>query len=203
LRDKKLYKIIYADPPWNYGNYANDVEPKARDGKYSKFKITPYASMDIEKIKSLPIEKMCEKNAVLFLWVTMPCLQWGLDVIKAWGFEYKTTAFVWVKRKKKSDGYFVGLGNYTRANAEICMLATRGQALKRISKKVLQICDMPVTDHSKKPHVIRDRIIQLFGDLPRVELFARTQVHGWDVWGNDEKLMIKPLEHYLKKKLVD
>jgi len=159
--------------------------------------------MDIEKIKSLPVKQIADENSVLFLWVTMPCLQWGMDVIKAWGFEYKTVAFVWVKRKKISDGYFVGLGNYTRANAEIVMLATRGHALERKSKKVLQICDMPVTDHSKKPNVIRNRIIQLFGDLPRIELFARTQVHGWDVWGNDEKLLIKPLEHYIKKILVD
>ncbi len=192
----KKYKIIYADPPWEYGNYSNDVLPKARDEKYSKFKITPYASMDIEVIKKMPIEKIAEENSVLFLWVTFPCLSWGLDVIKAWGFEYKTVAFTWVKRKKNSPGYFVGLGNYTRANAEICMLATKGKSLERKSKNVPQICDMPVSDHSKKPNVIRDRIIRLFGDLTRIELFARTQVHGWDTWGNDERLKLKPLENY-------
>jgi len=77
------YKIIYADPPWEYGKYSNKVEPKARDGHYSKFKITPYASMDLNDICNMGVEDMAAKDSVLLLWTTYPCLEWGLKVIKA------------------------------------------------------------------------------------------------------------------------
>jgi site-specific DNA-methyltransferase (adenine-specific) len=90
----------------------------------------------------------------------------------------------------------MGLGNYTRANAEICLLATKGKGCKVIDKTIPQICDSPLTKHSKKPDVLRSRIVRLFGDLPRMELFARTKIHGWDVWGNDEKLKSVTLETF-------
>lgn len=192
----KKYKIIYADPPWEYGSYSNKVGKKAKDGNYSKYKITPYNAMSLEDIKKLPVNDLAEDNSVLLLWCTFPCLEMGLEVIKTWGFNYKTVGFVWVKRYKHSDGYFVGLGNYTRANAEICLLATKGKGLTRKSKMVRQICDLPVSDHSKKPHIIRDRIIKLFGNVSRIELFARMNIPGWDCWGNDEKLKLEPLEVY-------
>lgn len=155
-----------------------------------------YDTMSIEEIKNLPINTIAEKNSVLFLWVTMPCLQWGLDVIKSWGFTYKTCGFTWIKKNKLGVGYYFGLGNYTRANAELCLLPTKGKPLPRISKKVHSIIDKPLTTHSRKPDEVRRKIIELFGDLPRIELFARSKIHGWDVWGNDEKLQLKPLEIY-------
>lgn len=199
------YKILYGDPPWLYGNFSNAGPSIAyiSEGKTlrheSKYGITPYDGMPIEEIKKLPIENMAEDDSVLFLWVTYPCLQWGMDVIKAWGFEYKTVAFTWVKKNRNGVGWYLGLGNYTRANAEICMLATKGKGLKVQNKTVRQICDLPLTKHSQKPNEIRNRIIKLFGDLPRIELFARTKIHGWDTWGNDHKLELEPLENYLKK----
>ncbi len=152
--------------------------------------------MKIDEIKKLPVKSISEKNSVLLMWITYPCLEWAIDVIEAWGFKYKTVAFTWVKKNKNGVGYFTGLGNYTRANAEICLLATRGKGCKVINKTISQIVDSPITKHSKKPDVIRKKIIKLFGDLSRIELFARTPIHGWEVWGNDPKLQLNPLEAY-------
>ncbi len=195
----KKYHIIYADPPWEYGNYSNGKDTRSYDHEKgcfdSKFKITPYKGMDIKDILALPVKGITKENTALFLWVTYPCLQWGLDVIKAWGFEYKTVAFTWVKRNKNKPGYFFGLGNYTRANAEICLLGIKG-SMKRLSNNVHQVIDVPISNHSQKPDIARTNIIRLFGDLPRIELFARTRIHGWDVWGNDEKLELQPLEAF-------
>lgn len=105
-------------------------------------------------------------------------------MIKAWGFEYKTVAFVWVKQNRKGGGIFTGMGHWTRSNAEICLLATRGKPI-RFSKSVHQIIMSPVEQHSKKPDIVRHKIVELAGDLPRIELFARQKTPGWDVWGNE------------------
>lgn len=104
--------------------------------------------------------------------------------MKAWGFDYKTIAFVWIKQNKRTDSLFWGMGYWTRANAELCMLATKGHP-KRQSARVHQVIISHIQEHSKKPEEARDRIVQLIGDLPRVELFARTKSDGWDVWGNE------------------
>lgn len=138
--------------------------------------------MSLNDIKKLPIEALSQNDCVLFMWVTFPFLEKGLEVIKAWGFTYKTCGFTWVKKCKKSNGWFFGNGYWTRANAEICLLATKGNP-KRVSKSVHQICDARIREHSRKPDEIRDRITDLLGDLPRIELFARQNVDGWDRWG--------------------
>ena len=140
--------------------------------------------MKLSDICALPVAEIAHKDAALFLWVTFPNLQEGLKVIKAWGFRYCTVAFTWVKRNKVSPSWFMGLGHWTRANAEVCLLATRGKP-KRISKSVRQIVDTPIERHSKKPDEVRDRIVTLMGDVPRIELFARDYTDGWDVWGNE------------------
>lgn len=140
--------------------------------------------MSIDEIKALPVGELADKNCALFMWLTFPCLYEALDVLKAWGFQYKTVAFVWVKQNRKSNGLFWGMGYWTRANAELCILATRGQP-KRISPRVHQIIISHVEQHSKKPDEARDRIIALMGDIPRIELFARQATKGWDVWGNE------------------
>lgn len=190
----KKYSIIYADPPWKYGFFhKHKTELKSKmTGSAQEI----YDTMDIEEIKNLPVESIAEKNSVLFLWVTMPCLPWGLQVIQSWGFDYKTCGFTWVKKNRLGVGYYFGLGNYTRANAELCLLSTKGKPLPRLTKKISSIIDKPLTIHSKKPDEVRQRIIQLFGDLPRIELFARSKIHGWDVWGNDKRIELEPLENY-------
>lgn len=137
-----------------------------------------------KEIQQLPIQSICDDDCVLFLWVTFPCLEEGLELIRSWGFTYKTCGFTWVKRNKKSNTWFWGLGYWTRANAEICLIATKGKP-KRVSKSVHQICDARIMEHSRKPDEIRGRIVQLCGDVPRIELFARQQAEGWDCWGNE------------------
>ena len=127
---------------------------------------------------------MADKNCVLFLWCTFPKLPEALKLIEAWGFTFKTVGFVWIKQNKSGKGYFLGLGWWTRSNAEICLIAVKGKP-KRKSASVRQLLFSPVEEHSKKPDEARDKIIELMGDLPRIELFARRETPGWDVWGNE------------------
>ena len=172
MRNKK-YQIIYADPPWQYNK-------KAGQGIAADH----YPTMSLQEICDLPVRKLADKDCVLFLWVTFPQLREGLSVIQAWGFQYKTVAFVWVKQNKKADTLFLGLGHWTRSNAEFCILATRGSP-KRQSAGVHQVIVSHIEEHSKKPQEARERIVQLMGDVPRIELFARQKTPGWDVWGNE------------------
>ena len=172
--DKK-YNIIYADPPWSYKDKKNN-DPRMGG-------IT-YPTMTLEEIKSLPVEKITEKNSALFLWVTMPMLREGLEVIKSWGFEYRTCAFCWVKQNPSGEGIYSGLGHWTNGNAELCLFAKKGKP-KRVAKNIKQILLAPRGRHSAKPPETRDRIKRLLGDLPRIELFARQHSDGWDCWGNE------------------
>ncbi len=172
--DKK-YSIIYADPPWSY-------KDKALSG--NRGACCKYPVMDTNSISDLPVNEISENDCILFLWVTMPKLNECFDLIKAWGFEYKTCAFVWVKRNKISSSWFWGMGRWTRANAELCLLATKGNP-KRISAGVHSIIDTPIEEHSKKPNETRCRIEALCGSVSRIELFARQRVDGWDCWGNE------------------
>ena len=175
----KKYNIIYADPPWTYKVWSKKGKGRSAESHYP--------CMQKEEIQNLPIENITEQNAVLFLWVTFPCLLEGLELIEKWGFTYKTCAFSWIKMNKKKNTPFIGMGYYTRANNEICLLATKGKPLKRINRNVEQVILSPIREHSRKPDEIRQRIVNLFGDLPRIELFARNTMQGWDVWGNEVK----------------
>ena len=170
----KKYNIILCDPPWSY-------KDKALAG--NRGACCKYPVMGIDDIKKLPVTSIAEDDCVLFLWVTMPKLNEVHDVIKSWGFEYKTVAFTWVKKYKNGDN-FMGMGRWTRANAELCLLATKGKP-KRVSASVRQIIESVPEKHSKKPDIVRDKIIELCGDLPRIELFARQRAEGWDSWGNE------------------
>lgn len=168
----KKYDIIYADPPWSY----ND---KAKSGnRGANFK---YNLMTTSQIMELPVDKIANHDSFLFMWATFPLLNDALNVVKAWGFKYKTCAFTWVK-KTRSNTWFTGMGNWTRANAEICLIGTKGRP-KRQSASVKQVIESVPEEHSKKPDIIRERIVELCGNLPRVELFARKKTTGWDSWG--------------------
>lgn len=170
---KKTYSIIYADPPWKY-------ERNAVQGAAEKH----YSTLSVDQLCALPIKELAAKDSLLFLWATFPMLPEALRLIDAWGFTFKTVAFVWLKQNRKSPTWFYGLGYWTRGNAEICLLAKRGTP-HRHSKSVHQLIVSPIEQHSKKPDVTRSKIIELAGDLPRVELFARQKTPGWDVWGNE------------------
>jgi N6-adenosine-specific RNA methylase IME4 len=181
LESKKKYSIIYADPPWSY------ADKKANDPAMGGI---TYPVMKLQDIKALHVPEICERDCALFMWVTMPMLQEGLSVIAAWGFKYRTCAFTWVKQNPKGNGIYSGLGHWTNGNAELCLFAKRG-APKRVSKSVKQIVLAHRGRHSTKPPEVRERIVQLMGDLPRIELFARDNIvedNGWDYWGNAVKV---------------
>ena len=180
---KKKYNIIYADPPWDY-----------KFGKSSSRYIkNKYQTMSLEQICKLPVKNITDDNAILLIWITFPKLDWAFPVIKAWGFEYKTIFINWVKTYKNGN-IFMGCGYYTRSNSEVCLLAKKGKGLDRKTHNINSVLHSPYLGHSKKPPEVRDKIVELFGDLPRIELFARPpkdrlfedkSFEGWDVWGNE------------------
>lgn len=169
------YKIIYADPPWSYRD-------KAISGKRGvNFK---YKTMTDSQILSMDVQSIADDDCFLFLWATTPRIQIALDTIHSWGFRYVNVAFTWIKLNKKKQTPFMGMGNYTRVNVELCLLGVRGNP-KRISASVRQLVFSAIRQHSQKPSEVRDRIIELCGDIPRIELFSRDIVDGWDAWGDD------------------
>lgn len=176
----KKYQIIYADPPWAYRNMGN-IQATAN---------AQYPTMSNEDICKMPVGGgLAADNCILFLWATFPKIKEALDVIKAWGFEYKTVGFTWIK-KNKNGGNFFGVGWYTKSNAEVCLIGVKGKAPK-ISNSISSIIETVRERHSKKPNIVRDKIVEFCGDIPRIELFAREQTPGWDVWGNEVESDIK------------
>ena len=174
------YDVIYADPPWSYNAFKTSDNLCKNCGCANDH----YPTMSLKDICELPVGDIAAKDCVLFLWATYPCLPEAFEVIKAWGFKYKTVGFTWAKLNKSGLGYKVGLGHWTRANCEICLLATKGKP-KRVAKDVRQLIISPLEGHSKKPAETRKRIERLMGGGKKIELFARQRVDGWDAWGND------------------
>jgi len=184
--DKK-YKIIYADPPWEY----DDKALAGNRGAGCKYDL-----LSNDDLSKLPIQEICDSDCILFMWCTWPKIKDCLELIESWGFEYKTKAFTWVKTNSNGT-IFMGMGRWTRANDEFILLATRGKP-SRINAGIQSVFMSTPKKHSQKPDIFRKYILELVGDLPRIELFARTRVHGWDTWGNDEKLEAQPLEEFMK-----
>ena len=176
---KKKYQIIYADPPWSYNDKMSG---------HSFSLDHEYETQSLEWIKSLPIAEIADKDCVIFLWVVNPLLPEAFEVIKAWGFKYKTLAFCWNKETRLFNKTVFNLGRWTMGSVELCLLATRGHP-KRKAKNVKQMVFEMRGRHSQKPAEVRHRIVELMGDIPRIELFARQKIDGWDVWGNDPALI--------------
>ena len=174
----KKYKIILADPPWKYNSRANH-KTRFRGGACGH-----YSLMTMEEIKSLPINELAEENCALFLWTTFPYLNEQIKLLEHWGFKYRTVGFTWIKTNSKNGKPFFGVGFYTKSNAEVCLLGIKGR-LKPITNKISSVVIAPRQEHSKKPSEVRNKIVELFGDLPRVELFARQKTDGWDAIGYD------------------
>ncbi len=187
------FSIIYADPPWRFKCHTTW---EAAQGTTSASRRTEnhYDTMTMQSVRELPVQALADKDCTLFLWVTMPMLPDGLATMAAWGFKFKTIAFTWAKRTKTDKAWACGMGYWTRANAEICLLGTRGHP-KRVAKNVRQLVVSPVGRHSAKPPEVRDRIVALMGDLPRVELFAREITPGWETWGNEVNICPAPLQN--------
>jgi len=162
------YRIIYADPPWSYGNDRTF---------YGGDQISHYPSMTIEELCIMPIINIAEDNSVLFIWVTSPILEECFEVIRAWGFEYKSS-FVWDKIKHN-------MGHYNSVRHELLLICTRGSCLPDSSKLIDSVVSIERTDHSEKPEEFRNIIDNSYTYGNRIELFARKKTEGWEVFGNE------------------
>lgn len=174
------YKAILADPPWTFATYSRKGKGRSAEAHYD--------CMSMHDIKTLPVAQWANDDCVLFIWTTDPMLPQALNVIAAWGFEYKTVAFTWAKAPRHWQAPLIsiaelpiGTGYWTRANPEMCLLATRG-APKRISRSVRQLIVAPRREHSRKPDEIYGRIEALC-EGPYLELFTRFPQNGWDSFG--------------------
>jgi N6-adenosine-specific RNA methylase IME4 len=185
LRPLKRYGVIYADPPWNFKNFS-----EKGTGRNA---VAHYQCMDFPQIAAMEPQRYATKDCVLFLWATDPMLPKALELIEAWGFTYKTVGFYWAKTNKRADlealspdDFFTGLGYWSRANVEQCLLATRGSP-PRMAKDVKRLVISPRREHSRKPDEIYKRIERL-AQGPYLELFARQSRPKWDRWGDQDRL---------------
>ena len=198
------YRIIYADPPWQY-----------RDNKRSGSAQNHYLTTSTNDLCFLDIPRVTAKDAVLIMWVTYPQLPEALKLFKAWGFIYKTGAFTWVKQNKKADSLFLGMGHHTRSNAEICLLGVKGKGVPRVDATIRNTQIHRIGRHSEKPLAFREDIEKLYGitpenshEYPRLEMFARYAAPGWDVFGdqapNSIDLPVRaPVTDHEKEREVD
>lgn len=177
---RRDYRVIYADPPWTFTTWSDRGKGRSAEAHYD--------TLSLAEIKALPVASWCAPDALLLLWATDPLLPKALEVIAAWGFTYKTVGFYWVKLNPRRAGllrdardFFTGMGFWTRANPEPCLLATRGHP-KRRSGAVRRLVVAPRREHSRKPDEVHERIEQLAAG-PYLELFARATRPGWDCWG--------------------
>jgi N6-adenosine-specific RNA methylase IME4 len=177
LRTRRKYGVIYADPAWSFSNWS--AKGTGRNAS------SHYDVLDFAALAALPVADLAADDCVLFLWATDPLLPKALELITAWGFTYKTVGFYWVKLNKQARSgvdYFTGLGYWTRANPELCLLATRGSP-PRLNKDVRRLVVWQRREHSRKPDCVRDRIERLVAG-PYLELFTRETKVGWDCWGD-------------------
>ncbi len=190
------YRVILADPPWQFNSLWGSRPKKTEAGYPSRAVDAHYDTLTIDQICELPVIDLAAEDCVLFMWTCWPVLQASFRVIEAWGFTYKTCAFSWMK----ADPYrlfaddktpFAGMGYWTRANTEPCLLATRGKP-KRLNADVRQGIISERREHSRKPDEIHGRIERLVAG-PRAELFARAPREGWDVWGNETTKFSEPV----------
>jgi len=173
---ERKFRAILADPPWSFKVYSGKGKSRSAEQHYD--------TMTLDDIKALPVAPLAAEDCALFLWAVMPQLPEALEVIKAWGFEYKTCGFTWVKRNAgPAGGFATGMGYWTRSNAELCLLATKGRP-ERLHKDVQQLLVAPRGQHSAKPQEVHERIERLVSG-PYLELFGRRISEGWTVWGNE------------------
>ena len=171
------YGVIYVDPPWRFETYSGAGKARAAE--------THYPTLDMQTLSAMwpDVQALAAPDCALFLWVVAPLLPDALHLIEDWGFTYKTVAFTWVKENPSGAGFHKGMGYWTRANPEICLLATRG-APTRLARDVDQLVIAPRGAHSAKPEEVPARIERLVAG-PYLELFARRERSGWTVWGNE------------------
>lgn len=176
IKAGKKYSVIYADPPWSFKVYSGKGKQRSADRHYDT------KSLDDIKAMSEYVVPLAADDCALLMWAVMPELPGALSVVESWGFTYKTVAFTWIKQNKSGDGLFWGMGYWTRANAEVCLLATKG-APRRQAMDVHSVIMSPVSEHSRKPDEVQVRIERLLPG-PYLELYGRRATPGWTVWGN-------------------
>lgn len=174
VRAGKKFSVIYADPPWEFKVYSGKGKQRSAERHYD--------TKPLDAIKALPVDALAADDCALMLWAVCPELPGALEIIEAWGFKYKTVGFTWVKQNPSGDGLKWGMGYWTRANVELCLLATRGSP-KRQAMDVHQVVMSPVGEHSRKPDEVQKRIERLLPG-PYLELYGRRASPGWTVWGN-------------------
>jgi N6-adenosine-specific RNA methylase IME4 len=182
------YRVAFVDPGWKFHTWSPRGEGKSASRHYR--------CEELEQIMSLPVGELMAPDSVLFLCVVQTHLPAAMQVIEAWGFEFKSVGFVWVKMPKRWSADQVplrirprmGCGYYTRANSEQCWIARRGKGCKRLNRGINQVIYAPLREHSRKPDEMYARIERLFGDVPRIELYAREQRPGWSAWGDQVQL---------------
>jgi len=192
----KKYNIIYADPPWKYNDVGVYQETFPKRKQVRPLRDLPYSSMNKNDLKQLPINEISDFDCALFMWCNDSHIEEGIELMKSWGFKYKVISFVWVK-KTKNGKLYANTGAWTMKNCEICLFGTKGAMSKyKIANNIYQVIENDRSKHSKKPQIFRDKIIELFGDIPRIELFARQKTDGWDVWGDEVNSSIDLSEYY-------
>lgn len=177
----KKYQVIYADPPWDFGGggvYQDSGRPVRRTADQ-------YLLTKTEDLKKIPVNTIADEDALLFMWVTDQHIPDALELMKAWGFRYCTVAFYWVKKYNTGSTCF-NIGCWTMKSVEQVLLGMKGKPMYfKKTRNIKQLVEAERTIHSKKPAVVRNRIVELVGDRSRIELFAREKSDGWDVWGNE------------------
>lgn len=171
---KKRFGLIYPDMPWHYtgGNSSR------------KLKITPsYPTMKFDEMASLPIRDIASEDCALAMWATGPKMEEALKLIDIWGFTFITVLFVWIKTNPQQDTLHCKPAYWTMPNAEYLLFGKIGHP-QRVREDIKQVVFAPIAGHSAKPPVFRHKLVQVFGDVPRIELFARTKAPGWDAVGN-------------------
>lgn len=175
------YRVIYADPPWEFKTRSKKGEGKSAQNHYQ--------CMNFDDLKVIPVNCIGAKNSIMFMWATKPLLPKQINLMECWGYEYKTIGFDWLKLNPKALTPFIGLGYYSRANMEYCLIGVKGSVGRPKDKGISSVVMQPIREHSRKPDNIRYLIQRMF-DGPYIELFARTTIEGWDCWGNETNKFI-------------
>jgi N6-adenosine-specific RNA methylase IME4 len=184
------FGVVLADPPWRFKTWNKATAVKRRAGGTNVSAAVHYDTMPFEELAALPVRAIAADDCCLFLWVSWPMIEDALSLLRVWGFTYKTCAFDWMKAHTGQIDMFradadalMGMGYWTRANTEPCLLATRGKPKRKTADVRMGIIE-PRREHSRKPDCVHKRIERLV-DGPYLELFARTERPGWTVWGNE------------------
>jgi len=169
------YEIIYADPPWEYGNSQHNGKGRPTTGGAA----THYPTMTISDLKRLDVQSVTAPDALMFMWSSSPHLDRAVALLEAWGFKWATVGFVWDKQR-------VNPGFYTMSQCELCLIGKRGRIpTPRGARNVRQFLSSMRGRHSEKPDEVRRRIEEMFPTQRKLEMFARVAAPGWDVWGNE------------------